>query len=114
VKFYRIEFCSLWKLFSNFHGNDYCFVSTGSLQASNYGYGSYMGNNTGKPASQRESKTFLTATDVPMKLAKHLEMASTLSRSKNADYLHSKNLNIEQFCYDFHLERKTLENCGFR
>ncbi|KXJ11861.1 phosphatidylinositol 3,4,5-trisphosphate 5-phosphatase 2B [Exaiptasia diaphana] len=55
--------------------------------------------------TKHDSSTFVTASDVPMKLGRHLEMVSKLDIPSSG---YNRKLDVREFFYDFHLERK---NC---
>lgn len=84
-------------------------MPTGPLHDNNYSYGSYMKmDTTNVIKAQNEPSTFLTASDIPMKLARHLDILSKINTFSSTSY--GCKPDIQKYYYDFNLEKKTLES----
>lgn len=63
----------------------------------------------GKLTAQKKNTTFLTVSDLPMELSKQLQAVLHMNQG-TADVLRRSPPNIDQYYYDFSLERAVIRS----
>ena len=89
-------------------GHPYLFyLSTVSLASTSYT--TPTSSMAGNLAAQKKNTTFLTVADLPMELSKQLQAAMQMNKGA-PDVLRRSLPNIDQYQYDFSLERAVLRS----
>jgi hypothetical protein len=73
-----------------------------------YSYGSTI-KECSREMKNETASTFITASDIPLKLSKPLEMI--YNTNKTISDMKNPSIDVGQFLYDFHLEKTVMNSC---